>query len=78
MSADNHHSPTTNLNNLLQQRGESDKLSWEEKDGGTQNNILWTLTCKFNGNVLGTGVARTKGEAKNKASQQALEKLKSQ
>ncbi|KAH8119961.1 hypothetical protein DFH11DRAFT_20752 [Phellopilus nigrolimitatus] len=63
------------LNNFLQRRNEAHLINWLERPSGPQNSIMWTLTCKFKGEVVGEGTAAQKVIAKEAACEQALKKL---
>ncbi|CDO73155.1 hypothetical protein BN946_scf185007.g210 [Trametes cinnabarina] len=60
------------LNNYLQKQGQSSALGWTESQTGAGNNILWTMTCKLNGEVMGSATAHQKGAAKEEAARQTL------
>ncbi|KAI0778650.1 hypothetical protein BD413DRAFT_510755, partial [Trametes elegans] len=71
------HSPTmpryiVDLNNYLQKQGQLAALNWVETHVGAGNSIQWTVKCKLQGEVVGTGVSHQKGNAKEEAARQAL------
>jgi len=69
---------TVFLNDYLQRHGLAEYLSWEESSTGPSHDALWKVVCKIDGVAYGIGKAKTKQEAKNKASfeaRKALEEL---
>ncbi|KLO19903.1 hypothetical protein SCHPADRAFT_935025 [Schizopora paradoxa] len=69
---------TVLLNDYLQRRHLAEGLSWEESSIGPPHDPLWKVICKIDGVAYGVGKAKTKREAKNKASieaQKTLEEL---
>ncbi|KAJ7204489.1 hypothetical protein GGX14DRAFT_460660 [Mycena pura] len=68
-------SSVTRMNNYLQSKGQAHLLSWSESSSGPSNQIAWTIQCKVDGDVLGTGVADTKASAREAAASQALQTL---
>lgn len=63
------------LNNYLQKNGKHALLSWADSSSGPANALEWSVSCKYDGRIYGTGVARSKGEAKEIAARQALQAL---
>ncbi|KAJ3721943.1 hypothetical protein EV361DRAFT_943799 [Lentinula raphanica] len=64
------------MNEDYQESGrQSSVLSFEESCTGRSDQAVWTVVCKVDGEIKGTGTATTKAEAKNLASKQALEAL---
>ncbi|KAI8981197.1 hypothetical protein BD414DRAFT_538019 [Trametes punicea] len=59
----------------LQKQGQGFALTWGEGHTGEGNNIQWTMICKINNEVMGTGTAPTKTAAKEEAAKQTLVKL---
>ncbi|KAF9469723.1 hypothetical protein BDZ94DRAFT_1243114 [Collybia nuda] len=64
--------PAQAINNYFQGRGKSNLLSWVEEPTGPTDNITWTVHCKIDGQIKGTGVGTQKAEAKQEAARQAL------
>ncbi|KAF8978317.1 hypothetical protein BDQ17DRAFT_1550578 [Cyathus striatus] len=65
------------LNNYLQEKQQSSLLAWVEQSSGPSHETTWTVQCKVDGQVLGTGKAATKQAAKDVAARQALQVLQS-
>ncbi|KAI0830780.1 hypothetical protein BC628DRAFT_1416288 [Trametes gibbosa] len=59
----------------LQKQGQLAALGWAESHTGAGNSVEWTVTCKVNGDAVGTAVSHQKGAAKEEAARQALVKL---
>jgi len=59
---------TVFLNDYLQRHGMAEYLSWEESSTGPAHDALWKVICKIDGVPYGVGMAKSKKEAKNKAS----------
>jgi len=47
-------------------------MLWEERVSGEHHNVLWTVTCKIDGEPLGTGSGPRKSVAKEEAARIAL------
>ncbi|KAK0486563.1 hypothetical protein IW261DRAFT_1560002 [Armillaria novae-zelandiae] len=71
-------SGTSGLNNYLQKQNRIDAVSWVESNTGPPNKPTWTMTCKVDGKVCGTGTGLQKHVAKDVAADQALASLKGQ
>ncbi|ESK96210.1 hypothetical protein Moror_7200 [Moniliophthora roreri MCA 2997] len=66
----------TLLNNHFQKPGQDPTaLSYAESCQGPSDKAVWTVVCKVNGEVKGTGVAGTKAAAKEDAAQQAYKAI---
>lgn len=59
------------LNNWAQGNRTHHLVSWPEQ----RVNGSWTVYCKYNGAVVGTGTKANKGDAKEDAARQALTRL---
>ncbi|KAF9270812.1 hypothetical protein L218DRAFT_59159 [Marasmius fiardii PR-910] len=67
----------TDLNNYFQTQGlDPAAISYVESSEGASDKAVWTVHCKINGQVRGTGVDRTKAGAKDIAAGQALAALR--
>ncbi|KAF5323414.1 hypothetical protein D9611_005499 [Ephemerocybe angulata] len=69
--------PVTALHNYLAKINRLDWLSYSEVAAGPQNDPTWTIECKINGTVRGTGIAKKKNAAKEAAAKEALQALRS-
>ncbi|KAK7030431.1 hypothetical protein VNI00_014175 [Paramarasmius palmivorus] len=73
------HRPTkfiTLLNNYFQGIGQDPTaLSYDESCAGPSNKAIWSIHCKVNGVIKGTGRASTKAGAKEAAAKEAYESL---
>jgi len=47
-------------------------ISWEETASGTEHDPQWTVVCKVDGEVRGTGMASKKKLAKDIAAKKAM------
>ncbi|KAJ3762183.1 hypothetical protein EV360DRAFT_79541 [Lentinula raphanica] len=64
------------MNEDFQMQGRNlSALSFEESSTGRSDQAIWTVVCKVDGEIKGTGTAATKADAKNLASKKALEAL---
>ncbi|KAG6866574.1 hypothetical protein C0991_002059 [Blastosporella zonata] len=57
----------------LQERKQAHLLSWVETPTLGSNSTQWTVHCKINGEIKGTGVALQKAAARQAAAKQACE-----
>ncbi|KAK0502254.1 hypothetical protein EDD18DRAFT_684951 [Armillaria luteobubalina] len=69
-------SGTSGLNNYLQKQNKLDAVSWLESCSGPSNKPTWTMSCKINGEIRGTGTGFQKHVAKDAAADEALAYLK--
>ncbi|KDR83120.1 hypothetical protein GALMADRAFT_152096 [Galerina marginata CBS 339.88] len=65
----------TSLNNYLHNTKKLHTLMWVESYTGPANQLTWTVHCKIEGEIKGTGKGRSISEAKQVAAGQALEAL---
>ncbi|KAF8841938.1 hypothetical protein BDN67DRAFT_966452 [Paxillus ammoniavirescens] len=66
---------TTALNNYFQKRQELDLISWKDSSEGLPHALVWTATCRVNGQVLGVGTANQLRVAKEQAAEAACQAL---
>ncbi|KDQ52887.1 hypothetical protein JAAARDRAFT_197951 [Jaapia argillacea MUCL 33604] len=68
----------TLLNNVLQDRGQSNDVSWEDVVAGPQHQPMWTSKVFVKGLEYGEGTGGTKGEAREDAAGAALVSLRAE
>ncbi|KAG1885990.1 hypothetical protein F4604DRAFT_56856 [Suillus subluteus] len=66
---------TIALNNHYQSRRKLHAVTWAEVQSGPSHALSWTLTCKVEGEVVGTATANQKSVAKEEAARIACERL---
>ncbi|KAF9014310.1 hypothetical protein BDQ17DRAFT_1342484 [Cyathus striatus] len=70
-------SGVSELNSYLEETQQSHLVTWAQYSSGPPHAPVWTIQCKFLGQVLGTGVGPNKASARDSAARDALRFLQS-